>query len=181
MSFVPSAFPNVSGSINDGAERESIVNRLKGYVSCKPFVAEFLNWKNFAKPSGLFGIQSRVRSNASYFRGNYTCILGLVLLYCLLQTPMMFYCLLFSSVFFLAVVPRLFPEGRDEIHVMGGRVHLYRQHVVAVGAVVGLPLLIWSSPLQFIFGFCTMAAVFVLPHAILYDPTYHTGAAGELV
>lgn len=172
MSFVPTTFPSIDSPKIESNTSEIflLTQRLKLLYTTKPWL-EFFKLKHLSKPDGLLSIQNRIRVNLSYFYGNYTLILTIILIYCLYEKHYIFYCMVFIALWFGYLLPNIFPNGKEEFTIYGISVH--RQQMFAIGIIISLPLLVIGSPIQFLINMVTLSCFVVLPHAIMYNPTYH--------
>ncbi|KAL5523669.1 hypothetical protein ACEPAG_7842 [Sanghuangporus baumii] len=125
---------------------------------------EFFDHHRLSRPQDLNQATQRVSYNTRYFSGNYGIIVAVLAVYALITNP-----LLLISIAFLvggfAAINRFAPEPMQ----VGDHVVTQKSLYITL-FVVGIPLLLWSSPLGTFFWLVGASSFVILFHACFMEP-----------
>ncbi|OBZ67103.1 PRA1-like protein [Grifola frondosa] len=125
---------------------------------------EFFDHHRISRPADLNQATSRISYNTRYFSGNYGLIVALLAVYALLTNPL----LLLSLGFLIGGFAAINKFGADPLQV--GE-HVVTQKSLYTGLfVIGIPLLLYASPLGTFFWLVGASSVLILGHATIMEP-----------
>ncbi|EJU04369.1 prenylated rab acceptor PRA1 [Dacryopinax primogenitus] len=137
--------------------RETRLSALKG-------PGEFFDYHRISRPADMNEATSRISYNTRYFSGNYLLIILGLAIYAIITKP-----ILLIAIFFLvggfAAINRLAPES-----IQVGNQTITQSTLYIALFVIGLPLLMWASPVWTFFWLLGSSAFIILFHAALMEP-----------
>ena len=159
------------GSRFEGVRSQSITTR---FSNLKP-VGEFLDLKRLSKPANFAEVQSRVNYNLSYFQSNYFAVACMLAIYSLLTNLKLLFDMIFMAVGLFAIKKL---DGRD---LKLGFTTLTTSQLYTILFVIGIPVLIWASPISTALWLVGAIGVTVLGHASFMDKPIDTAFSEEAV
>jgi len=134
--------------------------RLGGFRS----PVEFFDFNRLSKPADLSTAVSRISYNTRYFSGNYSLIILILAIYAILNNLW----LLGALVFLVGGFSLVNKYGADPLQL--GE-HTVTQKSLYTGLfVIGIPLLLWASPLGTFFWLVGASSIIILGHASIMEP-----------
>ncbi|THH08296.1 hypothetical protein EW145_g2790 [Phellinidium pouzarii] len=126
--------------------------------------AEFFDHHRLSRPQDMGQATSRISYNTRYFSGNYGLIIAVLAVYALIANPI----LLISLGFLIGGFAAINRFVTEPLHI-GGRT--VTQGNLYIGLfVVGLPLLLYSSPLGTFFWLVGASSFVIIFHACFMEP-----------
>lgn len=125
---------------------------------------EFFDFHRLSRPADLNQAVSRVSYNTRYFSGNYGVVIAVLAVYALISNPILLLALGFLVGGF-ALINRL---GADPVQ-FGDQVITQKSLYTGL-FVIGIPLLLWASPLGTFFWLVGASSILILGHATIMEP-----------
>jgi len=107
--------------------------------------------------------QSRINYNITYFQSNYLLIFLIMVIYCLVTSP-----LLFFSVSFVGGAYHFVSNMQQDLRL--GTVTLNQKQLYGYLTIVAIPLLWFSSLGGAVFWILGASGIIILSHAALLEP-----------
>lgn len=147
--------------------RDWINNRRQGL---KPW-REFAKTDKFRMPSGVAVVGQRLAKNVEHFQSNYLCVFVVLLLYCILTSPMLLIALVacFGMLYVIKV-------RNDQKKLSIGGKELSPVHQYALVALVSFPLFYIAGAGSAIFWVIGASIFFIILHALFYASEAQAGA-----
>ncbi|KAH8119080.1 ER to Golgi transport-related protein [Phellopilus nigrolimitatus] len=125
---------------------------------------EFFDHHRLSRPVDMSQVTSRITYNTRYFSGNYGVIFAVLAVYALITNPL----LLISLGFLIGGFTVINRFATEPIQL--GQ-HTITQKTLYIGLfVIGLPVLLWSSPLGTFFWLVGASSFVILFHACFMEP-----------
>jgi len=125
---------------------------------------EFFDFHRLSMPADLNQATSRISYNTRYFSGNYGVIIVILAIYAILNNSFLLLALGFLVGGF-ALINKL---GADPVQFGD---HVITQKSLYTGLfVIGIPLLLWASPLGTFFWLVGASSILILGHATIMEP-----------
>ncbi|KAF9793367.1 prenylated rab acceptor PRA1 [Thelephora terrestris] len=125
---------------------------------------EFFDFNRLSRPADFSTAVSRVSYNTRYFSGNYSLIIGMLAVYSILTNLW----LLVALVFLVGGFSLINKFGADPLQ-FGDRTITQSQLYTGL-FVIGIPLLLWASPLGTFFWLVGASSIIILGHASIMEP-----------
>ena len=155
----------------EGVRTQSLTSR---FANLKP-VNEFLDIKRLSKPANFGEVQSRINWNLSYFQSNYFAVSIMLAIYSLLTNLVLLFDMIFMGVGLFAIRKL---DGHD---LELGFTRLTASQMYTGLFIIGIPVLIWASPLGTALWLVGAIGVTVLGHASFMDKPIDTAFSEEAV
>ncbi|KAF5370794.1 hypothetical protein D9758_001921 [Tetrapyrgos nigripes] len=126
--------------------------------------AEFFDYHRFSRPADFNIATQRITYNTRYFSGNYVLVIAVLAVYAILSKPI----LLIALAFLVGGFTAINKFAADPVE-MGGHV-VTQKHLYTGLFVIGIPLLLFASPLTTFFWLVGASGVVILGHASLMEP-----------
>ncbi|KAF9653812.1 prenylated rab acceptor PRA1 [Thelephora ganbajun] len=134
--------------------------RLNGFRS----PMEFFDFNRLSRPADFNTAVSRISYNTRYFSGNYSLVILILAVYAILNNLW----LLGSLVFLVGGFSLVNKYGADPLQFGD---HTVTQKSLYTGLfVIGIPLLLWASPLGTFFWLVGASSIIILGHASIMEP-----------
>merc|ERR1712059_16301 len=137
------------------------VNRRK--ATLRP-VGTFFNTANFQLPSSAGRLSKRVIKNVEYFQSNYVCVFLVLVLYCLISSPLLL--IVIAGAGGAAYYASIKNEGR-KISIAGHEVTLAQQY--AIISVTAVPFFLLAGAGGMVFWVLGASMFFITAHAGFYN------------
>ncbi|KAF4567553.1 hypothetical protein EYR40_006554 [Pleurotus pulmonarius] len=125
---------------------------------------EFFDVQRISRPADLNDATRRISYNTRYFSGNYGIVIAALAVYALLSNTLLLLAIVFLVGGF-AAINKWAPEPMQ----VGD--HVITQKSLYTGLfVIGIPLLIFASPMWTIFWLIGASAVLIVIHASFIEP-----------
>jgi len=125
---------------------------------------EFFDFNRLSRPADVSTAVSRISYNTRYFSGNYSLIIVMLAVYSILTNLW----LLAALVFLVGGFSLVNKFGADPLQ-FGDRTITQSQLYTGL-FVIGIPLLLWASPLGTFFWLVGASSIIILGHASIMEP-----------
>ncbi|GBE81027.1 PRA1-like protein [Sparassis crispa] len=126
--------------------------------------SEFFDHNRLSRPADMNQAVSRISYNTRYFSGNYGVVVAMLAVYALISEPLLLISLGFLIGGFAAI-------NRFAAEPLQFGEHVVTQKTLYTGLfVIGIPLLLFSSPLGTFFWLVGASSVLILGHACIMEP-----------
>jgi len=134
--------------------------RLNGFRS----PMEFFDFNRLSRPADFATAVSRISYNTRYFSGNYLLIILILAVYAILNNLW----LLGALLFLVGGFSLINKYGADPLQF--GERTLTQSSLYTGLFVIGIPLLLWASPLGTFFWLVGASSIIILGHASVMEP-----------
>ena len=147
---------------------------MSRFSNLKP-LSEFLDLKRLSKPANFGEVQSRVNYNLGYFSSNYFALSVMLGIYSLISNPLLLFDILFLGVGMFGIKKL---NGRD---LELGFARATTSQLYTGLFIIGIPLLLWASPIFTALWLVGATGVSVLGHASFMDKPIESAFGEEAV
>lgn len=124
--------------------------------------AEFFHMQNFKTVANLQRLSSRLMRNLAYFQSNYLCIFLILMIYCLITSPLIL--IVLAVVFYACYKIR---QAQTALTLFGKRINTYQQCLIVNFA--SMPLLYLAGAGAALFWVLGASFFVITLHAIFYN------------
>merc|ERR1712226_911316 len=135
----------------------------KRRANLKP-VGTFFNTANFQVPPSAGRLSKRLVKNLDYFQSNYVCVFLVLVLYCLISSPLLL--IVIAGAGGAAYYAAVKNEGR-KIAIAGHEVSLAQQYGII--AVTAIPFFLLAGAGGIVFWVLGASMFFITAHAAFYN------------
>merc|ERR1711997_727864 len=127
-------------------------------------VGTFFNTANFQVPPSAGRLSKRLYKNVEYFQSNYVCVFLVLVLYCLITSPLLL--IVIAAAGGACYIAGVKNQDR-KLSIAGHEVSLAQQYGLV--AVCSVPFFIWAGAGGIVFWVLGASMVFITAHAAFYN------------
>merc|ERR1711997_63241 len=127
-------------------------------------VGTFFNTANFQVPPSAGRLSKRLYKNVEYFQSNYVCVFLVLVLYCLITSPLLL--IVIAAAGGACYIAGVRNQDR-KLAIAGHEVSLAQQYGLV--AVCSVPFFIWAGAGGIVFWVLGASMVFITAHAAFYN------------